>query len=46
VQRGLLLNVVVGQRAAILQLLAGEDEALLNRRDACEDQNGVIISST
>ena len=31
---GLLLDVVVGQGAAILQLLAGEDEALLVRRDA------------
>jgi hypothetical protein len=36
VQRRLLLNVVVGQRAAVLQLLAGEDEALLVRRDACK----------
>ena len=34
VQRGLLLNVVVRQAAAILQLLAREDEALLVRRDA------------
>ena len=29
----LLLDVVVGQSAAILQLLAGKDEALLVRRD-------------
>jgi hypothetical protein len=29
-----LLDVVVGQRAAVLQLLAGEDEALLVGRDA------------
>ncbi|OBQ34350.1 MAG: hypothetical protein AN484_26720, partial [Aphanizomenon flos-aquae WA102] len=34
VQRGLLLDVVVGQRAAVLQLLAREDQALLVRRDA------------
>ncbi len=34
-QRRLLLDVVVGERAAILQLLAGEDEALLVGRDAC-----------
>ena len=34
VKRGLLLDVVVRQSAAILQLLAGEDEALLIRRDA------------
>jgi hypothetical protein len=34
VQRGLLLDVVVGERAAILQLLAREDEALLVRGDA------------
>ena len=35
-QRGLLLDVVVSQRAAILQLLASEDEALLVGRDACD----------
>ena len=34
VQRGLLLDVVVGQRAAVLELLAGEDEALLIRGDS------------
>ena len=34
VQRGLLLDVVVGERAAVLQLLAREDEALLVGRDA------------
>ena len=34
-QRGLLLDVVVSQRAAILQLLASEDAALLVGRDAC-----------
>ena len=34
-QRGLLLDVVVAQRAAVLQLLAREDEALLvGRRNA------------
>ena len=37
VQGGLLLDVVVRQGAAILQLLAGKDQALLVRRDACED---------
>jgi hypothetical protein len=31
---GLLLDVVVGQSAAVLELLAGEDQALLVRRDA------------
>ncbi len=31
---GLLLNVVVGKGAAILQLLAGEDQALLIRGNA------------
>jgi len=30
-----LLDVVVGQGAAVLQLLAGEDQALLIRGDAC-----------
>ena len=34
VQCRLLLDVVVGERAAVLELLAGEDEALLVRRDA------------
>ena len=33
VKCGLLLNVVVGQSATILELLAGEDEALLVGRD-------------
>jgi hypothetical protein len=34
VQRRLLLNVVVGERAVVLELLARKDEALLVRRDA------------
>ena len=34
VERRLLLDVVVGQGAAVLKLLAGEDQALLVRRDA------------
>jgi len=34
VERGLLLNVVVGQGAAILKLLASKDQALLVGRDA------------
>ena len=34
VEGGLLLNVVVGQGAAILKLLASEDQALLVRRNA------------
>src|SRR3989344_5615108 len=34
VERGLLLDVVVGQGAPVLELLAGEDEALLVGRDA------------
>merc|ERR1712072_1601418 len=34
VQRRLLLDVVVGKSAAVLQLLAGEDQTLLIRRDA------------
>ena len=34
VQRRLLLDVVVGEGAPVLQLLAGEDEPLLVRRDA------------
>ncbi len=35
VQRRLLLDVVVGQRAAVLELLAREDQALLVGGDAC-----------
>ena len=34
VERGLLLDVVVRQRAAVLELLAGKDQTLLVRRDA------------
>ena len=34
VERALLLDVVVRQRATVLELLAGEDQALLVRRDA------------
>ena len=33
-QRGVLLDVVVLESAALLKLLAGEDQALLIRRDA------------
>jgi len=35
VQRGLLLNVVVGQGAAVFQLLAGKNQTLLVWGDAC-----------
>lgn len=35
-----LLNVVVRQSAAILKLLAGENETLLVRGDACDTQGG------
>ena len=34
VESGLLLDVVVGEGAAVLELLSGEDEALLVRGDA------------
>ncbi|KAI3420090.1 hypothetical protein GPALN_016269 [Globodera pallida] len=34
VKSGLLLNVVVGHRAAIFELFAGKDQPLLIRRDA------------
>ena len=34
VESALLLDVVVGESAAVLELLAGEDEALLVRGDA------------
>jgi len=36
VQRGLLLDVVVSQGAAVIQLLPCENEPLLIRRDACK----------
>jgi hypothetical protein len=39
VQRRLLPDVVVGQGALVLQLLPGEDEPLLLRRDACKTQS-------
>jgi len=34
VQGGFLLDVVIGQRAAVLELLAREDKALLIRRNS------------
>ena len=34
VKHGFILDVVVCERAAVLQLLASEDEALLIRRDS------------
>ena len=46
VQRRLLLDVVVGQGAAILQLLAGEDQALLVRRDALLQMSANITVSS
>ena len=41
VEGGLLLDVVVSQGAAILQLLASKDQALLVRGDACM---GIMIN--
>lgn len=38
VERRLLLDVVIRERATVLELLAGEDEALLVRGDACAAQ--------
>jgi hypothetical protein len=40
VQRGLLLDVVVRERAAVLELLARKDESLLVRGNACTEQSG------
>jgi hypothetical protein len=37
-QGGLLLDVVVGQRAAVFELLAREDEALLIRGNSVQGQ--------
>lgn len=45
VQRALLLDVVVRERAAVLELLAGEDQALLIRWDAllvCSREKEVV----
>jgi hypothetical protein len=39
------LNVVVGQSASILELLASKDETLLVRRNSCT-QTTIIISVT
>jgi hypothetical protein len=36
VEGGLLLNVIVAEGAAVLELLAGEDQALLVGRDPCK----------
>lgn len=48
-QSGLLLDVVVGERTAVLELLASEDETLLVRRNALlvtdlalDSLNGVV----
>ena len=40
VERRLLLDVVVAQRPAVLQLLAGEDQPLLVGRNACTTAHG------
>ena len=37
-ESGLLLDVVVGESAAILELLASEDEALLIGGDSCGNE--------
>jgi hypothetical protein len=39
VQRRFLPDAVVGQSALVLQLLPGEDEPLMVRRDACKAQS-------
>ena len=46
VQRALLLDVVVGQRAPVLQLLARKDQALLVWRDACRPRTGPALSAS
>jgi len=50
VQGGLLLDVVVLQGAAILELLASKDKTLLVRRDSCgrllESETGALRSRT
>jgi len=42
VQRRLLPDAVVGECALVLQLLPGEDEPLMVRRDACKTQSVVV----
>jgi len=44
VKGGLLLDVVVREGAAVLELLAREDETLLVRGDACERREKGIIT--
>jgi len=50
VERGVWLDVVVGERLAVLELLAGEDQALLVRRNALlvmdlflDNRDGVVV---
>ena len=45
VQRRLLLDVVVGQRAPVLELFAGENQALLIRRDAARGRRQAEIQA-
>ena len=44
-QRALLLDVVVSQRAAVLQLLARKNQALLVRRNACGARKKVLAKA-
>jgi hypothetical protein len=45
VQRALLLDVVIGERSAVLKLLTGKDEALLVRRDTCKKKKPSGLST-
>jgi hypothetical protein len=44
VEGGLLLNVVVREGAAVLELLASEDKTLLVGRDTCEARHTVWVA--
>ncbi len=46
VQRALLRDVVVRERAPVLELLAGKDETLLVGRDACEQYMGAHVQGS
>jgi hypothetical protein len=45
VQRALLLDVVVGQGAPVLQLFARKDQALLIGGDACGNRQAFVVAA-
>lgn len=45
-KRGLLLNILIGERATVFKLLASEDESLLVRRALLQKPFGVWLDYT